>query len=187
MTCHRRRLPAPVRFFSPLRHGETSSRSTSTAAHRGISANTHSSQLPRGSSSSTRRKASERPSVRAPFLAFTSYDVLKCHCTVSGEGLFVEQASGVGVLILASLGAIVQRQLGPGEQWIGASIILFSCETRHFIPPQWTTDISSRGQRSTLLSEFRPAACSPVRRQTRDSCVGTCSFCSGGGAVLNMT
>ena len=38
---------------------------------------------------------------------------------VSGEGLFVSQAQGRGVVFVQRLGAIVQRQLGPGEQWVG--------------------------------------------------------------------
>ncbi|KAI0785687.1 DUF124-domain-containing protein [Abortiporus biennis] len=36
----------------------------------------------------------------------------------SGEGLFVHQMSGRGILFVQSLGAVVQRNLGPGEQWI---------------------------------------------------------------------
>ncbi|KAG8935837.1 hypothetical protein FRC02_006083 [Tulasnella sp. 418] len=36
----------------------------------------------------------------------------------SGEGLFVHKASGVGMLWIQSLGAIVQKQLKQGEQWI---------------------------------------------------------------------
>ncbi|KAJ3539282.1 hypothetical protein NM688_g6386 [Phlebia brevispora] len=36
----------------------------------------------------------------------------------SGEGLFVYQATGRGIVFVHSLGAIIQRQLQPGEQWI---------------------------------------------------------------------
>ncbi|CAL1707224.1 unnamed protein product [Somion occarium] len=36
----------------------------------------------------------------------------------SGEGLFVRQVTGAGVLFVSSLGAVVQRRLGNGEQWI---------------------------------------------------------------------
>ncbi|KAI0075128.1 DUF124-domain-containing protein [Panus rudis PR-1116 ss-1] len=36
----------------------------------------------------------------------------------SGEGLFVRQVTGHGVIFVQSLGAIVRRQLGPGQQWI---------------------------------------------------------------------
>ncbi|PSS38033.1 hypothetical protein PHLCEN_2v118 [Hermanssonia centrifuga] len=36
----------------------------------------------------------------------------------SGEGLFVYQATGRGIVFVQSLGAIVQRQLAEGEQWI---------------------------------------------------------------------
>lgn len=36
----------------------------------------------------------------------------------SGEGLFVYQATGRGIVFVQSLGAIIQRQLAPGEQWI---------------------------------------------------------------------
>ncbi len=38
---------------------------------------------------------------------------------VSGEGLFVYQISGQGVMWIQSLGAITSRTLQPGEQWIG--------------------------------------------------------------------
>jgi uncharacterized protein (TIGR00266 family) len=36
----------------------------------------------------------------------------------SGEGLFVSQATGRGIVWVQSLGAILQRQLAQGEQWI---------------------------------------------------------------------
>ncbi|KIP05597.1 hypothetical protein PHLGIDRAFT_91962 [Phlebiopsis gigantea 11061_1 CR5-6] len=36
----------------------------------------------------------------------------------SGEGLFVEQATGRGVIFVSSLGAIIERRLADGEQWI---------------------------------------------------------------------
>ena len=38
---------------------------------------------------------------------------------VSGEGLFVYQATGRGIVFVSSLGAIIQRQLASGEQWVG--------------------------------------------------------------------
>ena len=38
---------------------------------------------------------------------------------VSGEGLFVSQVNGVGVMWVQSLGAITSRTLQPGEEWIG--------------------------------------------------------------------
>ena len=38
---------------------------------------------------------------------------------VSGEGLFVYQVNGQGVMWVQSLGAITSRTLQPGEQWIG--------------------------------------------------------------------
>lgn len=38
---------------------------------------------------------------------------------VSGEGMFVAEASGRGVLFVQAIGAIFQRQLRPGEEWIG--------------------------------------------------------------------
>jgi len=36
----------------------------------------------------------------------------------SGEGLFVEQCTGAGIIFVSSIGAIVQRNLQPNEQWI---------------------------------------------------------------------
>lgn len=36
----------------------------------------------------------------------------------SGEGLFVSSVSGKGVLFVQSMGAIIKRRLGQGEQWI---------------------------------------------------------------------
>ena len=38
---------------------------------------------------------------------------------VSGEGLFVAQANGRGLLFVQSLGAVIKRTLAPKEQWIG--------------------------------------------------------------------
>ncbi|KAI0930188.1 hypothetical protein AcV5_006971 [Taiwanofungus camphoratus] len=37
----------------------------------------------------------------------------------SGHGLFTGQASGVGILFVQSVGAIISRYLQPGEQWVG--------------------------------------------------------------------
>ncbi|KAI5805805.1 DUF124 domain-containing protein [Geopyxis carbonaria] len=37
---------------------------------------------------------------------------------LSGEGLFVYKISGMGVLFVTSLGAIIQKNMGPGEQYI---------------------------------------------------------------------
>ncbi|KAF9021391.1 TRAP-like protein [Hymenopellis radicata] len=36
----------------------------------------------------------------------------------SGEGLFVYQITGQGILFVQSIGAIIQKHLQPGEQWI---------------------------------------------------------------------
>ncbi|KAG8950508.1 hypothetical protein FRC03_012852 [Tulasnella sp. 419] len=36
----------------------------------------------------------------------------------SGEGLYVHKVSGIGIIWIQSLGAIVQKQLAQGEQWI---------------------------------------------------------------------
>lgn len=36
----------------------------------------------------------------------------------SGEGLFLHKFSGTGILFVTSLGAIVQKNLGPGEEYI---------------------------------------------------------------------
>lgn len=47
--------------------------------------------------------------------------------SVSGEGLFVYQATGRGIVFVQSLGAIIQRQLAPGEQWIGMSSRVLTC------------------------------------------------------------
>ena len=47
----------------------------------------------------------------------------------SGEGLFVHRASGTGIIFVASLGAIVQRQLKQGEQWIvdNGHLVAWTC------------------------------------------------------------
>lgn len=37
---------------------------------------------------------------------------------VSGEGFFVSEISGQGTLWVQAIGAIVQRHLRPGEEWI---------------------------------------------------------------------
>lgn len=37
---------------------------------------------------------------------------------VSGEGLFVAKLQGNGVFFAQSIGAIIKRDLRPGEQWI---------------------------------------------------------------------
>lgn len=37
---------------------------------------------------------------------------------VSGEGIFVHEVSGQGIIFVQSMGAIVQRHLREGEQWI---------------------------------------------------------------------
>jgi len=36
----------------------------------------------------------------------------------SGEGLFVAEATGRGIIFVHALGAVIQRQLAPGEQWV---------------------------------------------------------------------
>lgn len=47
----------------------------------------------------------------------------------SGEGLFVHRVSGTGVIFVSSLGAIVQRQLRQGEQWIvdNGHLVAWNC------------------------------------------------------------
>ncbi|CAF1445580.1 unnamed protein product [Didymodactylos carnosus] len=47
----------------------------------------------------------------------------------SGEGLFVHRISGVGILFVTSLGAIIQKQLRPGEQWIvdNGHLVAWTC------------------------------------------------------------
>ncbi len=47
----------------------------------------------------------------------------------SGEGLFVHRVSGVGIIFVTSLGAIVQRQLKQGEQWIvdNGHLVAWNC------------------------------------------------------------
>ncbi len=86
--------------------------------------------------------------------------------TVSGEGLFVQQVTGQGTMWVTSLGAIFQRTLQPGEQWIGtwrrttAPDVYVADRTS-----QSTTGTSSHGQRDTRLNALMPEACS--RRPTR--------------------
>ena len=47
----------------------------------------------------------------------------------SGEGLFVHRASGTGIIFVTSLGAIIQRQLRQGEQWIvdNGHLVAWTC------------------------------------------------------------
>jgi uncharacterized protein (AIM24 family) len=47
----------------------------------------------------------------------------------SGEGLFVNRVSGTGIIFVTSLGAIVQRQLKQGEQWIvdNGHLVAWNC------------------------------------------------------------
>jgi uncharacterized protein (AIM24 family) len=47
----------------------------------------------------------------------------------SGEGLFVHRVSGTGIIFVSSLGAIVQRQLRQGEQWIvdNGHLVAWNC------------------------------------------------------------
>jgi uncharacterized protein (AIM24 family) len=47
----------------------------------------------------------------------------------SGEGFFVNRISGVGILFVTSLGAIVQRNLKQGEQWIvdNGHLVAWNC------------------------------------------------------------
>jgi uncharacterized protein (AIM24 family) len=47
----------------------------------------------------------------------------------SGEGLFLHRVSGMGIIFVASLGAIVQRQLRQGEQWIvdNGHLVAWNC------------------------------------------------------------
>ncbi len=48
---------------------------------------------------------------------------------LSGEGFFVNRISGVGILFVTSLGAIVQRNLKQGEQWIvdNGHLVAWNC------------------------------------------------------------
>ena len=41
--------------------------------------------------------------------------------SVSGSGLFVGVAQGAGILFVHGMGAVIARELQPGEQWIGRS------------------------------------------------------------------
>lgn len=43
---------------------------------------------------------------------------MSCICQVSGEGFFVGKITGQGILFVQSLGAIIKRTLGRGEQLI---------------------------------------------------------------------
>ncbi|CAF1667307.1 unnamed protein product [Adineta ricciae] len=47
----------------------------------------------------------------------------------SGEGFFVNRVSGVGILFVTSLGAIIQRNLRDGEQWIvdNGHLVAWNC------------------------------------------------------------
>ncbi|CAF3795040.1 unnamed protein product [Adineta steineri] len=47
----------------------------------------------------------------------------------SGEGLFVHRLSGTGIVFVTSLGAIIQRQLKQGEQWIvdNGHLVAWTC------------------------------------------------------------
>jgi len=47
----------------------------------------------------------------------------------SGEGFFVSRVSGVGILFVTSLGAIIQRSLKEGEQWIvdNGHLVAWNC------------------------------------------------------------
>ncbi|EKM54247.1 uncharacterized protein PHACADRAFT_257964 [Phanerochaete carnosa HHB-10118-sp] len=64
----------------------------------------------------------------------------------SGEGLFVEQCSGAGVIFVSSIGAIVQRHLQPNEQWI--------VDNGHLVA--WTAKYSvERIQAGSLLSSAK--------------------------------
>ncbi|CCM01919.1 uncharacterized protein FIBRA_03991 [Fibroporia radiculosa] len=48
----------------------------------------------------------------------------------SGHGLFVSQATGVGMLFLHGLGTIISRDLRPGEQWIvnNNHLVAWNCQ-----------------------------------------------------------
>ncbi|CAF1400649.1 unnamed protein product [Rotaria sp. Silwood1] len=48
---------------------------------------------------------------------------------LSGEGLFVHRVSGVGIMFVTSLGAIVRRDLRHGEQWIvdNGHLVAWNC------------------------------------------------------------
>ena len=51
----------------------------------------------------------------------------------SGEGLFVYKISGNGVMFITSLGAIVQKNLGPGEGYIVDNSHLVAWNTKYVI------------------------------------------------------
>ena len=48
---------------------------------------------------------------------------------LSGEGFFITRVSGVGVFFVTSLGAIIQRDLRQGEQWIvdNGHLVAWTC------------------------------------------------------------
>ena len=60
--------------------------------------------------------------------------------SVSGEGLFVYHATGRGIIWVQALGAIFQRQLKPGEQWVGAYLVCICLETHADLVAQSTMD-----------------------------------------------
>lgn len=50
---------------------------------------------------------------------------------MSGEGFFVAKVQGQGVLFVQSVGAIIKRDLAPGEEWIVDNGHLGKIETFH--------------------------------------------------------
>jgi hypothetical protein len=70
---------------------------------------------------STRAKALVKECVRILnlLLGCSSVQSADALFLVSGEGLFVAEVAGRGVMFVSALGAIFQRQLREGEEWIG--------------------------------------------------------------------
>lgn len=56
--------------------------------------------------------------------------------TVSGEGFFVSQITGQGIFWAQSMGAIIQRTLADGEEWIG------NCATPALVPSLITDEFN---------------------------------------------
>ena len=130
--CRSLSSPALGRSCSRPRHGATSSPSILTARPTGPSAATPS--LPARTVSCGRRRARvwAKRSVSTDHLSAHLHCLSSKHIsdtthlfrtiTVSGEGLFVYQVNGAGVMWVQSLGAVTSRTLQPGEQWIGAFV-----------------------------------------------------------------
>ncbi len=78
-------------------------------------------------SANTRARVSERACVCSLLnqeVKLRCTDLSLSHPLVSGEGLFVAEATGRGVLFVQAIGAIFQRQLRAGEEWIGTPLMI---------------------------------------------------------------